>query len=110
MMISHSQIEVLNRRLTGRECVQVGIGHNDTILYFDDASSLLIQREIKPETGHGLDAITKVALSSFTRASSPSDSIIQLDFANGRLLVLVEDDDHTSMMLADQQRSNFVDI
>lgn len=109
-MISHSQIEELNRRLKGHECVQVGIGHNETILYFDDGSHLLIERDIVPEAGGGLDAITKIALSSFTQASSPSDSIIQLNFTNGRLLVLVEDDDHNSMMLVDEQKRNFVDL
>jgi hypothetical protein len=109
-MISHSKIEEINRRLKGHECIQVGIGHNETILYFDDGSLLNIERKITPEAGGGLDAITKIALSSFTRASSTSDSVIQLEFTNGRLWVLVEDDDHESMVLFDAQKLNSIGL
>lgn len=48
-MSFHSQIEKVTCRLNDHVCVQAGIGQNETILYFDDASKLVVEREIKPE-------------------------------------------------------------
>ena len=102
-MSFHSQIEKVTCRLNDHVCVQAGIGQNETILYFDDASKLVVEREIKPEVGTGLDAITKIALSRFAFAASTSESIIQLVFANGCLLIQLEDDDHGSLTFFDEQ-------